>query len=208
MRGIEEAVVQQDPEVARKENLRRLARARRKAAHGVFKDQAGMRLAAQGMAALSGLSFASVAGYAPIGTEIDPMPLLTELDLAGKETALPCVQTLGWPLAFRRWRLGDSLQAGLYMEIKEPSLDSELIWPEVILLPLLAFDRLGGRLGYGGGFYDRTVAEYLRAQKPMPILIGVAYASQEFPALPQGAHDLRLNQIITENGVIDCPNSR
>lgn len=142
---------------------------------------------------------AVVAGYWPMRGEIDVRPLLSVLAERGQVTALPVVTAPRAPLEFRRWRDGDALDDGPY-GTRHPAASAPVVRPVCLLVPLLAFDRSGVRLGYGGGFYDRTLAA-LRADGPV-VAVGVAYAGQEVEALPAESHDERLDWVITEREVI------
>jgi 5-formyltetrahydrofolate cyclo-ligase len=119
--------------------------------------------------------------------------------------ALPVVTARGLPLGFRRWRPGDVLVSGAF-GLLVPGPSAEPVMPQLVLVPLLAFDRQGGRLGYGAGFYDRTLA-VLRAAGPV-IAIGVAYADQEVPAVPVEPHDQPLDWIATEREILAVPGQR
>jgi 5-formyltetrahydrofolate cyclo-ligase len=139
---------------------------------------------------------AVVSGFWPIGAEIDIRPLLRELHDRGHTVALPVTPKRGQPLTFRRWRPGDQLELerfGTFRPMGEPAT------PDFLLVPLLAFDRRGHRLGYGAGFYDRTLA----ALSPRYAL-GVAYAGQEVPEVPTGPDDVPLDAIATDRGLILC----
>lgn len=138
-------------------------------------------------------------GFWPVREEIDPLPLLTAVAEAGGRAALPVVAGRDAPLLFRRWRPDMDLQAGAF-GIREPGPDAPEVVPDVVLVPLLAFDRAGGRLGYGGGFYDRTLSA-LRLIRSVTA-IGVAYAGQELPEVPEEAHDEPLDAIATEHEII------
>ncbi|WP_431280814.1 5-formyltetrahydrofolate cyclo-ligase [Humitalea sp. 24SJ18S-53] len=138
---------------------------------------------------------AVVAGYAPFGTEIDPRPLLAALERRGHTLVLPVTSPRGQPLRFRRWRFGAPLASGP-MGTRHPA-EGDWIDPDWLLVPLLAFDRAGRRLGYGGGYYDRTLARL-----PDATAVGAAYAAQEMPEVPAGPHDALLPLIATETGLI------
>lgn len=139
-----------------------------------------------------------VAGYWPLGSEIDSRPLLMALAQAGTIIALPHLASRDALPVFRRWSERDRLVADAY-GIMAPAPEAEALTPSVVLTPLLAFDRRGGRLGQGGGHYDRL----LGALKPTGVLaIGLAFASQEIVAAPMGPHDQTLDWIITEREAI------
>ena len=140
---------------------------------------------------------AIIAGYWPMGDEMDPRPLMLALASRGHAIALPVTPPRGEPLAFRARAPGAALRPGP-MGTSEPVAGEELR-PDVLLVPLLAFDRAGRRLGYGGGYYDRTLATLPGAKA-----IGIAYAGQELPEVPAGPQDMRLPLVATEAGVIIC----
>lgn len=147
---------------------------------------------------------AVVAGYAPLGSEIDPGPLMAALAARGARLALPVVTGRGVPLKFRAFRPGDALARGAH-GIREPLPEAPLLHPSVVLVPLAAFDRAGHRIGYGAGYYDRTL-EILRRAGPVTA-IGLAFAVQEVPLVPAAAHDERLDLVLTERGIIDLRRS-
>ena len=142
---------------------------------------------------------AVVAGYWPLGEEIDPLPLMRVLAGRGCSLALPVVTKTGAPLEFRRWTLQDELEPGPH-GTRHPADLAPVVVPDVVLVPLLAFDRRGFRLGYGGGYYDRTLAR-LRRDGPVAA-IGLAFAVQEVDEVPAGPWDQSLERIATEQGVI------
>ncbi len=140
----------------------------------------------------------TVAGYLPIRSEIDPRPAMLALAGLGYRVAVPVVEGSGRPLAFRRWTPGVATERGAFgVEVPVAGAPEE---PDVLLVPLLAFDPRGHRLGYGGGFYDRTIAA-LRDRGDVHAL-GFAYAAQEVPAVPDSATDMRLDGIVTEAGLM------
>ena len=139
-----------------------------------------------------------VAVYWPLGDELDPMPLLNGLHALGHQMVLPVMLGAGKPLIFRTWHPNDVLLKAKFGTC-EPSEDKHILEPDVILAPLLAFDGNGFRLGYGGGFYDRTI-EKLRQNKPV-LVYGIAYAAQAMPQVVKGPYDQPLDAIITELGV-------
>jgi 5-formyltetrahydrofolate cyclo-ligase len=142
---------------------------------------------------------AAVSGFWPMGSEIDLRPLLEVLSRRGHPIGLPLVVAKQTPLLFRAWKPGDILKPGGF-NTEVPAEDKPEVVPDILLVPLLAFDREGYRLGYGGGFYDRTL-EKLRASGPR-LAIGVAFAAQEVEAVPRGDHDQPLDMLLTEEEVI------
>jgi 5-formyltetrahydrofolate cyclo-ligase len=142
-----------------------------------------------------------VAGFIAMTSELDPAPLLAALAGRGHELCLPFVQGQDRPLGFRRYSPGDPLVPGPH-GTSEPASGAALIRPSVVLVPLLAFDRKGWRLGYGGGYYDRTLRA-LRAEGPVRA-IGLAYAAQEVASVPHDERDERMDGVVTERGVVAC----
>jgi 5-formyltetrahydrofolate cyclo-ligase len=138
-----------------------------------------------------------LAGYLAMRGEIDPAPALAEAARHGP-VALPVTPRRGLPLGFRRWAPGDPLAPGAFGTLVPAS--GEPIEPEILVVPLVAFDRRGGRLGYGGGYYDRTLAA-LRARRPV-VAIGFAWAAQEDDALPLEPTDQPLDLIVTESEIL------
>jgi 5-formyltetrahydrofolate cyclo-ligase len=154
----------------------------------------GQRLAAHVLRACAPPPGAAVSGFWPMGPEIDVRPLLHELHDRGHPVLLPVTPKRGQPLTFRFWRPGDPLVAekfGTMAPTGGPGV------PAFLLVPLLAFDRGCHRLGYGGGYYDRTLAGL-----PGAFALGCGYAVQEVDAVPVGPDDMRLDAVATENGVI------
>jgi 5-formyltetrahydrofolate cyclo-ligase len=157
---------------------------------------AGLALAQHVLRAAKPPAGAVVSGFWPIGHEIDIRPLMVALHERGHPIVLPVTPKRGNPLSFLRWRPGDVLQPerfGTFRPIGEPAI------PDYLLVPLLAFDRRGHRLGYGAGFYDRTLAGL-----PGRFALGVAYAAQEVPEVPIGASDVALDAVATDSGMIVC----
>ena len=148
------------------------ALARRAAAFALHGRAAGERLARHGLDFLAPLPGAIVSGFSAIRDEIDAAALLGRLAGEGHRLALPVLQGKGQPLLFRQWSPGDATAAATW-GIAEPLPDRPVLEPDVVLVPLLAFDAEGYRLGYGGGFYDRTL-ERLRKLKPV-VAVGIGY---------------------------------
>jgi 5-formyltetrahydrofolate cyclo-ligase len=142
-----------------------------------------------------------VSGFMPIGSEINPISLMRKLAGCGAQLALPAVAGRGKPLTMRAFAFGQRLVAGTW-GIREPAPDAAEVFPDILLVPLLAFDRGGQRIGYGAGYYDLTIAR-LRARKTV-IACGLGFAGQEIPSVPTTARDARLDLVLTEREVIDC----
>jgi 5-formyltetrahydrofolate cyclo-ligase len=177
---------------------------RRASAYERHRATAGDDLARHGLAFLSVPSDCVVSGFSAIRDEIDPTPLLARLAAEGHGLALPVLQGKGRPLVFRNWTPGDRLAAGQW-GIAEPLPDQPEVYPDVLLVPLLAFDDHGYRLGYGGGFYDRSLAG-LRSRKPI-IAVGIGYDEQRIDAVPHLDYDQRLDWVLTPSGPIRCSGS-
>jgi len=177
----------------RKAAARKVAFARRKMAHAAGHSAPAAHLSA----VLAGHRGVPLAGYMPIRTEIDPLPAMAEAAAHGP-VAVPVIKGAGLPLDFSLWEPGCALRAGPFGAMV-PEVD-RFIEPGIVIVPLVAFDRAGGRLGYGGGFYDRTL-ERLRARRPT-LAIGFAWAAQEAGELPLEPTDQPLDMIVTEVGVI------
>ncbi|WP_413852606.1 5-formyltetrahydrofolate cyclo-ligase [Albidovulum sp.] len=170
---------------------RTAAFARRKAAHAVRTPAAADSLCAE----LRRFAGRALAGYMPMRTEIDCLPAMAAHD---GPVAVPVILGPGQPLRFRRWTPASRMVTGDFGALIP--VTGDWIVPEVLVVPLVAFDRRGYRLGYGGGFYDRTL-EGLRAQGPV-IAIGFAYGAQEMAEVPVEPTDQRLDLIVTEREVI------
>src|SRR5262245_17094162 len=141
-----------------------------------------------------------VAGYWPVGGEIDGRPLLAALAKAGRIVALPRMETRAGPARFLAWGSGEALTADAFGVPAPPPTGADLA-PRLILVPLLAFDRAGHRLGQGGGHYDRIISLY-RAHGC--IAAGLAFAVQAMGLVPHGAHDAHLDWVITPKEAIRC----
>jgi 5-formyltetrahydrofolate cyclo-ligase len=140
-----------------------------------------------------------VAGYYPIRSEVDPRPLMRRLAALGARLALPAVGADGETLTFRLWCEGDGLVAAAF-GLREPVASAEAVDPDVLVMPLAAFDGAGNRIGYGKGHYDRALAR-LDAAKPR-LAIGLAFACQRVDRVPAEAHDRPLDLVLTETGAI------
>jgi 5-formyltetrahydrofolate cyclo-ligase len=141
-----------------------------------------------------------VSGFMPLKSEINPLPSLQKLAEAGARLALPAIAGRGKPLIMRAWEFGAPLDRGQW-GIREPKADAPEVEPDIVLVPLLAFDRAGHRLGYGAGYYDMSIHR-LRALKPVTA-VGIAFAAQEVPKIPTTPRDERLDLVLTEREVID-----
>lgn len=151
------------------------------------------------MAALAGLRHVrTVAAYLPLRSEIDPLPTMLALRDLGCRIATPVIEAPAAPLRFREWTPEATLARGL-LGVAHPA-EGDWVEPDAIFAPLLAFDALGWRLGYGGGFYDRTIA-LIRAEREAAVL-GLAFAGQQIPAVPHGPEDQRLDAVVTEAGIL------
>jgi 5-formyltetrahydrofolate cyclo-ligase len=191
-------VTSTEPAVA-KAALRREAVARRDVLPAAARQQAAETIAARPfpVAVKPG---AIVSGFMPLKSEINPLPLMRKLAEAGASLALPAVAGKGKPLVMRAWTFGGPLASGVW-GIREPMPDAPAVDPDILLVPLLAFDRQGHRLGYGAGYYDMTLAA-LRAKKTV-VAIGIGYAAQEVEQVPVTPRDERLDLVLTERETID-----
>jgi 5-formyltetrahydrofolate cyclo-ligase len=182
-----------------KSELRREAQARRDALPAQVRQAAAEAIAAKKfpIAVASGVV---VSGFMPLKSEISPLPLMRKLARQGARLALPAIAGRGKPLVMRAWQFGAPLDRGQW-GIREPKPAAPEVEPDILLVPLLAFDRAGYRLGYGAGYYDMTISR-LRARKPV-IAVGIAFAAQEVAEIPTTDRDARLDLVLTEREVID-----
>ncbi len=188
-----------------KRALRKAAKAARAAAAAADRQAGGGAAAAlrdRFLAAVPLAAEAVVSAYWPMGDEMDPRPLMEALAGRGHRLALPAVRAAGQPLDFRAWQPGDALLPAGF-GTREPPATAEELRPGLLLVPLLAFDAAGYRLGYGGGFYDRSLA-LLRAAGDT-LAVGLAYADQQVAAVPREATDQPLDLVVTERGVVTPP---
>jgi 5-formyltetrahydrofolate cyclo-ligase len=147
---------------------------------------------------------AVVAGYSPIRSEIDPLPLMQALAAQGARLALPAITPRGQSLKFRIWSANDRLVRGP-LGILEPSPAAAEIVPDIVLVPLAAFDRAGHRIGYGAGHYDRTLVQLRKSRHATAI--GLAFAAQQVETVPALQHDVPLDYVLTETQVHDFRSS-
>jgi 5-formyltetrahydrofolate cyclo-ligase len=182
-----------------KADLRTAALARRDALSDKKRDAAAKAVAKRGLP-IEVAPGTIVSGYAPIRGEFDPAPLMRKLAAKGAQLALPAIVARGKSLAFRAWSPDDRLMLGP-LGIPEPSPAAAEVVPDIMLVPLAAFDRAGHRIGYGGGYYDYTLA-HLRKAKAITG-IGLAFAAQEIEAIPALSHDVALDYVLTETRVFD-----
>jgi 5-formyltetrahydrofolate cyclo-ligase len=138
------------------------------------------------------------AGYKAIHGEVDVAMLLARLEARNMEIALPAVVKMDGPLVFRRWKPGDALVQGEY-GVEVPPQEAPVVVPDLVIVPLLAFDGRGHRLGYGKGYYDRTLAD-LRFANPKLLAVGVAYKMQAVRSVPAEKSDEPLDAVVTEDG--------
>ena len=149
---------------------------------------------------------AIISAYSPLRSEVNPVPLMRKLADAGARLALPVVVARGKPLIMREWAFGQPLGSGVW-GIREPLPEAPEVWPDVVIVPLAAFDRKGHRIGYGAGYYDLTINR-LRMLNSSLFAIGLAYHAQHVAVVPLTPRDARLDFIMTERDVIDCRRSK
>jgi 5-formyltetrahydrofolate cyclo-ligase len=182
-----------------KADLRRDAAARRDALPAQARKAAAEAIAARPFP-LAIAPGTVVSGFMPMKTEINPLPLMKALAEAGAQLALPKIAGRGKPLVMRAWTWGAPLDAGQW-GIREPKAEYPEVDPDILLVPLLAFDRAGQRIGYGAGYYDITIAR-LRSLKRVAA-VGIAFAMQEVTAVPAMERDEPLDFVLTEREVIE-----
>ena len=182
-----------------KDDFRRDALARRDALTAEVRAEAATKIAARRLP-IELPPGAIVAGYSPINSEFDPFPLMRALADKGAALALPVIIARDHALIFRAWEPDEGLVRGPF-GIFQPSSDAGEVDPDIVLVPLAAFDRAGHRIGYGRGYYDRTL-QNLRVMKKITV-IGVAFAVQEIETVPRLPHDEQLDCVLTERELID-----
>jgi 5-formyltetrahydrofolate cyclo-ligase len=182
---------------AAKAGLRQQASKRRAALGQDFRSFAARTAAGHFFAEVALPHGAIVAAYWPIRDELDCKPVLTRLVDSGQPVCLPIVTGDDQPLTMRLWAQAAPLYASGFGSLA-PGDDAPIVEPDVIIMPLLGFDTSGTRLGYGGGYYDRTLALMTRR----PQLIGYAFAAQQLPSIPHEPHDIPLDMVVTEDGIV------
>ena len=183
----------------RKKETREAAFARREAMPAAERQAAAETIAARPFPLPVGPDVI-VSGFSPIRTEINPLPLMRRLEAAGAKLALPVVVGKGKPLIMRAYAFGQELDAGVW-GIREPKPTAPEVEPDILIVPLAAFDRRGNRIGHGAGYYDMTIMR-LRSIKPITA-VGIAYAAQEAAEVPVTDRDARLDLVLTERDVFD-----
>jgi 5-formyltetrahydrofolate cyclo-ligase len=182
-----------------KAELRRAGQARRDALPAEMRKAAAEAIAARAFP-LTIVPSVIVSGFMPLKSEINPLPLMRKLADAGARLALPAVAGRGKPLIMRSWQWSEPLVPGVW-GIREPGPAAATVEPDIVLVPLLAFDRSGHRVGYGAGYYDLTITQ-LRVNKQIAA-VGIAFAAQEVETVPRTAFDAQLDLVLTENETID-----
>lgn len=187
------------PTTEAKAQLRREALARREALPAAERAAAAEAIAARPLP-VDVKAGMVVSGFSPMKSEINPVPLMRRFAAAGAALALPVVAGRGRPLILRAWAFGAPLVAGVW-GIREPPATAPEVFPDILIVPLAAFDRAGHRIGYGAGYYDMTITR-LRAMKPVTA-VGIAFSIQEIAQVPATPRDARLDLVLTEREVID-----
>jgi 5-formyltetrahydrofolate cyclo-ligase len=186
--------------LASKSELRDQALRRRDATDPAFRTEASAAIAARAAPLFAALSPRRIAAYVAMRSEADPLPIVAAAHRLGAEIALPVIAP-GATLVFRRYEPGHRLVPGGFGTMV-PVEAAPLLDPDIIIVPVVGFDRSGVRLGYGKGHYDRTIAA-LRARGRRPPLIGIAFSVQEVDTIPHEPHDVRLDLIVTETEILD-----
>ncbi len=180
-----------------KEQLRQEALARRDGLDKDVREEAARAITAQALDLPELRDVMPVGGYWPIRSEVDPRPLMESLLERGQDVALS--QILHPHLSWRLWQPGDVLVKGGF-GVREPGPDAPEVFPKCLIVPLVAFDRRGGRIGYGKGHFDRAIAALEKQHSTLTV--GLAYAVQEIEQVPVEEHDRLLDVIITETEII------
>jgi 5-formyltetrahydrofolate cyclo-ligase len=187
-------------DIITKAGLRTAALARRDLLTTVERDEASAAIVAQAIALIEEAGPKTLAAYLPIRTEVDPRPIIAWAFRHGIAVALPAVVD-ATTIVFRRHRETAVLEGGHFGTL-HPTATAEILRPDLVISPLIAFDRSGRRLGHGRGFYDRAIAR-LQAEGHRPLLVGVAFALQEVEMIPAEGHDIHMDCIVTENEMLD-----
>lgn len=169
----------------------------RDAAHRALDGAEAQSIAEHFLADIPFHSGQIVSGYIPIRSEANPVPLMEALGARGLTCALPSVVEAEAPLVFRRWAPGEATVDGPFGTQVAPA-EAPIVRPDILLVPLLAFDLAGHRLGYGGGFYDRSLDEIRRAGPCLAV--GIGFSAQERDHLPRDDNDQPLDWVVTEMG--------
>ncbi len=183
-----------------KSAMRAAARGSRDGLSPADRAAASRVIAERAIAVIRQAAPAVVACYGPIRSEVDTADIVAWADTAGLSVALPSIEGSD-DIVFRRHRAGEPLVENGF-GTRAPHPQSAEIDPDLIVLPLVGFDRAGHRLGYGRGFYDRAIGR-LRSRGARPLLLGIAFAVQEVPAIPSESHDVRLDWVVTERETLD-----
>ncbi len=192
-----ETTVEQNEAIdALKATLRAEAHEKRGALSSSFRKEASLAAAETFIAAVPVPFEQTISIYWAIRDELDCKPLLSHFMDDGHKVCLPVVMGRGQPLEMRLWSPTDPLVPNGFNTLAPPETAQKVI-PDIVVTPLLGFDKTGTRLGYGGGYYDRSLASW--PQKPL--LVGYAFGVQEFDHLPRDTHDVPLDMVVTENGV-------
>ncbi|MFQ5534866.1 MAG: 5-formyltetrahydrofolate cyclo-ligase [Sphingomonadales bacterium] len=186
-----------------KADLRTEARARRAAASHDAGAHAAARLAERFPKHFDVRPGEAVSGFYPVREEIDPLPLMRRLVERGAITGLPVIQGRGRPLKFHKWLPGDLLASGQY-DVPVPDASAPEIEPVLMLVPLLAFDGAGHRLGYGAGYYDRTITVLRQRLGERLRTIGLAFEAQKVERVPHDDNDQRVDWVMTEQALHSC----
>jgi len=184
----------QQQKVKLREDFRQL----RRKLHSELNDQARDLVTTNFLQFLPNIPIGTVvSAYYPMGSELDSLRLLATLQINGMKVALPIVPKKKGPLEFRAYRLGDALEEGP-LKVLQPKAEAETLKPQIMVVPLIAFDEKGYRLGQGGGYYDKTLAAYRKSQEVLAI--GLAFEGQKTKALPVEDFDQPLDGVVTEKG--------
>ena len=186
------------PDLSSKEALRKTAKQKRAELSLSFKESAEKKATKNFLDNIATSSNVVISAYYPTNNELSTIELLKQLSARGITTCLPVVTGRSKPLVFKEWKFGDKLIEGKFFNLPEP--EGKKVTPDIIILPLLAFDKELNRLGYGGGFFDRTL-EHLKANNNSYISVGYSYKYQQIDEVPTNEPDIPLNYVITEEQI-------